>query len=197
MSPKKKHKDEEEIDIDEDTVIEPLSNNDEDMVNDVDSALAKIKKLKAELIACKADNREYLDGWQRLKADVANSKKMEKERALKINQIHKEQLVLDLLPIIDNFDMARQGNGWQTVDATWRTGVEAIISQIESLLANYGATRIGDINEDFDPVIHEAMSEVEPESKEQNNKIVAILRSGWKIGDSVLRPAQVTVANTK
>jgi molecular chaperone GrpE len=97
---------------------------------------------------------------------------------------------------MDGFDMARMGSGWQNVDPNWRIGVEAIIGQLERLLAQYGAVRIGEVGELFNPQIHEAVSQVEAESDEQNNTVVAILRSGWKMGEQVLRPAQVTIAHS-
>lgn len=191
MSPKRQD-DEEVLDIDADTPEKTESEDEE--FGDVDAALSKIKKLKKELSSCKSEKQEYLDGWQRLKADVANARKMDTERSARAHSAAQEAVVSDLIPIIDNFDMARQGESWNRVDSTWRTGVEAIISQIEQLMASYGAERLGKVGDTFDPKLHEAVSEERANSSEQNGKIVAILRSGWKIGESVLRPAQVTVA---
>lgn len=181
MSPKKRH--DEDIDIDAD-----LSSED----GHEDAALSKIKKLKEELAACKAEKQEYLDGWQRLKADTINARKAESDRQKRGSRVAQEQLLAELLPIIDGFDMARAGSGWNDIDPNWRIGVEAIIGQLESLLAQYGATRIGEVGEQFNPHLHEAVKEVEGA---RDGEVVAILRSGWKMGESVLRPAQVTVAH--
>jgi molecular chaperone GrpE len=182
MSPKKRH--DEDVDID--------SSFEED--SEGDAILAKIQKLKDELVACKAEKQEYLDGWQRLKADTINARKAEAERQKRGGQIAQEQLLAELLPIVDGFDMARSGNGWNDIDPNWRIGVEAIISQLENLLTQYGAVRIGKVGEQFNPHLHEAVKEVKGE---RDGEVVAILRSGWKMGESVLRPAQVSVAHTK
>ena len=195
MSPHKKNE-EEIIDIGDLETPQPMDVDLEDPEeSDMGSALAKIRKLKTELQAAKAQSHEYLDGWQRLKADVANMRKADAERQKRGREVAQEQLLAELLPIMDGFDMARQGQGWKLVDANWRIGVEAIIGQLERLLAQYGAVRIGTVGEAFDPQIHEAVAEVEPENDEQNGKVVAILRSGFKMGERVLRPAQVKIAH--
>ena len=198
MPHKKNHDEDEVIDMGEGLTLESEDSAIDDTdaeLGDMPAALAKIKKLKSELAATKAEKQEYLDGWQRLKADVANMRKMDGERQKRGNEVAQEQLLAELLPIMDGFDMARQGSGWQNVDPNWRIGVEAIIGQLERLLAQYGAVRIGMVGEAFDPQIHEAASEREPEAGEADGTVVAILRSGWKMGERVLRPAQVQIVH--
>jgi molecular chaperone GrpE len=200
MPHKKKHDEEEVIDMGDGLTLESEASTVDDTdaeLGDMGAALVRIKKLKSELAATKAEKQEYLDGWQRLKADVANMRKMDGERQKRGNEVAQEQLLAELLPIMDGFDMARRGNGWQNVDPNWRIGVEAIIGQLERLLAQYGAIRIGAIGEGFDPQIHEAASEREPEAGEPDGTVVAILRSGWKMGERVLRPAQVQIVHKK
>jgi len=196
MSPKKKHE-EEEIQIDE--VLAPqilgYGGTDED-AGDTPGMLAKIQKLKADLAACKAEKQEYLDGWQRLKADVVNARKAEEERNKRGKAVAQENFIADLIPIFDSFDMARAGSGWEKVDPAWKQGIDHIFGQLEGVITNAGASRFGAVGETFDPLIHEAVKEVPPERTDQENKIVAILRSGWKIGEFIVRPAQVTVAHT-
>lgn len=196
MSPKKKHE-EQEIDID---ALESPRGMDydatDDEAGDLDGALTKIKKLKAELAACKAEKQEYLDGWQRLKADVVNGRKTEEERSKRTRTAAQEAIIGEIIPVVDSFDMARAGKGWESVDPAWKRGIDHIFSQLEGVLANAGATRFGKVGEKFNPFIHEAVKEVAPKNVSEDGTIVAILRSGWKMGELVIRPAQVTIAHS-
>lgn len=191
----KKKRDEPSIDIESADAPSLGVDASDDEFEDEAGALSRLKKLKVELAKCKAERQEYLDGWQRLRADVANAKKAEAERAARGRALAKEDLIAELLPVLDSFDMARSGDSWNKVDEGWRKGIEHILSQLEAIVVSAGATRFGKAGETFDPYIHEAVREVEPETEASEGKIVAILRSGWKMGEQVLRPAQVTVAH--
>ncbi|HET8580965.1 MAG TPA: nucleotide exchange factor GrpE [Candidatus Paceibacterota bacterium] len=197
MSMKKGRADDEDvIDIEAGAGTDRDADTDEE-ATDLASAMKKIKKLRDELARAQAERQEYLDGWQRLRADVANSKKDDAARAAREKQAAEAALIEEILPAFDAYDMARAAAGWQAVDATWRAGIEQIFSQLENALLARGASRFGAIGEHFDPHLHEAVAEVSPEKKEQEGTIIAVLRSGWKLGDTVLRPAHVTVAHAE
>ena len=191
MTPKKKKPtvDEDIVDIESDIAYDDTA--------DLDTATKKIKKLKKELAECKEQSQEYLSGWQRLRADVANSKRGDSERTTQAGERAKASIVEQLLPILDSYDMARAGSGWQEVDTTWRSGIEQIFNQLDQVLKGNGAERFGAVGETFDPRMHEAAAEVPAETPEQDNTIATVLRSGWKLGDTILRPAHVTVAHSK
>ena len=95
----------------------------------------KIKSLREKLKACEAEKKEYLDGWQRAKADTINSKKEWEASRSGLMNLGSEAVVEDLLPVLDSFEMAfKNKEKWEAVDENWRTGVEYIYNQlIESL----------------------------------------------------------------
>lgn len=160
-----------------------------------DAAGDRISKLKQELEACKAERQEYLDGWQRLKADTVNARRELENRQKRATDSAKASILKDFLVAMDSFDMARAGNAWESVDAAWRQGMEGVASQLEAAFAQHGVERFGSVGEPFNPTLHEAIAHVPPSGDIVDGHVAAVVRSGWKMGDSVLRPAQVSVAH--
>jgi len=181
MAPKKSSKRASEEDFD-DISYEP------------DQAGDKLKKLKEELAQCKKERQEYLDGWQRLKADTVNARKAEIERAQKAKSTTTEEIIADILPAIDSFDSAQASASWRVVDEVWRRGVEAIKTQLEQGLARHGITRFGKAGDTFNPTMHEAVREVPASKEHAEGTVVAVIRSGWKANGHIIRPAHVAVA---
>lgn len=164
----------------------------EEDLGDVAAAQAKLKKLKDELAEVKAQRQEYLDGWQRSKADSVNLRRETLGEAARMGERAKEGLVEDIIPVLDGFDMAASSPTWQTMDAGWRSGIEHIRNQLLEVLARHGLERFGTIGEPLDHMIHEAIQESE-EIPGGSGTVVKILRSGYKMNGKVLRPAQVIV----
>jgi molecular chaperone GrpE len=163
----------------------------EDMC-DMSAALAKLKKLRAELKESQAKRDEYLAGWQRAKADAINDRRDALQSAQRTVERAREAFVEDLLPALDSFDMAISGEGWESVSNEWRTGIGYIQNQLIAVLERNGIKRFGISGEPFDPFRHEAVQEVDDGSGESQT-VLKVLRYGYAQGDRVLRPAQVIV----
>lgn len=161
----------------------------EDEFGDIAAAKAKLKKLRDELVAAKKERDEYLDGWQRCKADTVNAKKEAQEALARARAFGKESFVEELIPSLDSFDMAMQAEAWGTVDPVWRSGVESIHAQLISVLESHGISAFGKVGEVFDTTIHEAVQETEGDS----GHVVRVIRRGYRAGNRILRPAQVVV----
>lgn len=154
-------------------------------------AAQKVAKLKAELEACKIERQEYLDGWQRLRADIANQKKNENDVFVRAQFIAKNSILEDLLPVLDAFDMATKGEGWEAVSPSWRNGIEYVHAQLLSTLEQHGITSFGEIGEQFDASLHEAADEA---GGGVSGTIVRVIRRGYRTAEKIIRPAQVVVA---
>lgn len=173
----------------------PLENEDldfepEDEMGTVGAVKAKMQKLRDELKEAKQKRDEYLDGWQRCKAEMVNAKKEALETVSRAAGRGKEVLVEELIPALDGFDMAMQGPGWDTVDKAWRSGIESIKSQIEGVLKAHGVEIFGTEGEKFDPALHEPIQE---ESGGESHTVAKVLRRGYRTKDRVLRPAQIAI----
>jgi molecular chaperone GrpE len=176
---------------------------DEELAQDVDftpdeelgdfgAAQAKLKKLKEELTKVKKERQEYLDGWQRCKADNINAKRESAADAARASELLREALVHDIIPVLDSFDMAAGSEQWALLDSGWRSGMEQVRSQLIDALERHGVKRFGKIGEQFDSMLHEVVQEVDDVAGEPQS-IIKILRSGYRAGERILRPAQVVI----
>lgn len=166
----------------------------EDELGDLGALKAKLKKLKEELVNAKAERQEYLDGWQRCKADAINAKREALQDGERVAKRERESLIFELIPVLDSFDMAMGGPAWESVDSNWRSGVEHIRTQLLNVLSQNGVERFGKNGEEFNPHLHEAAQ------NEENGTLAAghvlkVLRYGYKSGERILRPAQVIVSS--
>ncbi|MBP9757106.1 MAG: nucleotide exchange factor GrpE [Candidatus Pacebacteria bacterium] len=171
---------------------EELDFEPEEELGSVGAAQAKIKKLRAELKEAQQKRDEYLAGWQREKADAINMKKEAAHDGIRLAARVKANLIEDLLPSLDSFDMAYGSPSWESVDPTWRSGIDGIRNQLLEMLSKNGITRYGKPGDMLDPYLHEAVQEIEDVPGESGT-IYKVLRYGYKAGEHVLRPAQVIV----
>jgi molecular chaperone GrpE len=76
-------------------------------------------------------------------------------------------------------------------------GIEYIFGQLRSVLEKEGVVQFGKVGDIFDPLLHETMQSVEVESGNDNDKIIKVLQNGYKMHDSILRPARIHVGVIK
>ncbi len=153
-----------------------------------------IKKLREKIKKLEAEKKEYLDLSQRTRADYMNLKKEVDAERVVGRKFATKRFIEELLPVLDAYDMA-QGNkeAWEKVDANWRMGIEYIFNQLRSVLEKEGVTQFGKVGDAFDPNLHESMEMITITDESENGKIVSVLQSGYRMHDSVLRPARVKV----
>ncbi len=143
-----------------------------------------------ELEKLTKERDEYLDGWKRAKADFSNYKKDEFKRIESILKLSNEQLVRDLIPVLDSFDLALDTLG---EDKKLERGIYLIQGQLEDVLKKYGLERIAvNIGEQFDPASQDAVVSVE--SQMPSGSVVEEVERGYRLGDKVIRAAKVKVA---
>lgn len=153
-----------------------------------------IKKQKTELEIAKQRMEEYLNGWKRAKADYINLKKEKDKREREMIQFANAALILEILPIYDNFKLAwRHMPQEHKKNDEWLKGIEQIKKQFSELLTNVGIKEIKTVGEKFDPAIHEAVAKEKKEDVE-SEIVFEEVKGGYKLYDKVLEPAKVKVA---
>jgi molecular chaperone GrpE len=173
-----------------------LVENDED--GSEKAAGAKLKKLKEKIDALEKEKQEYLDGWQRARADYANLIKTSEEDKKRFKSLFAERFIEDLIPVIDSFQMAMSNKeAWEKVDAGWRSGVEYIYNQLINALSSHDLTLYGETGDVFDPAKYEAVSEEATDDAAKDHTVSKVSQKGFLLGDTVLRPARVTVFKGK
>jgi len=153
----------------------------------------EIEELKKKLDETEKLKNEYLAGWQRARADLINYKKEEMERIGSFIKIAQEGLILEFLPILDNFDIAEKKIPNDLKENENVKGLLQIKQQILDFLRKKGVEEIKSVGEKFNPAYHEVVGEVETDEFETGT-IIEEVQKGYKINGRVLRPAKVKVA---
>ncbi|MCR4274765.1 MAG: nucleotide exchange factor GrpE [Candidatus Campbellbacteria bacterium] len=155
-----------------------------------------IKTLREELKACQKERQEYLEGWQRAKADLINFKKETDTNRRKVVSLATEDVITELIPVLDSFDMAFQNTEhWNSAPESWRRGVEYIYSQLLSILANHGVTQLSPLGEQFNPHVHDSLETVSVDSADQEGKIIAVTQKGYQLHEKLIRAPKVSVGH--
>jgi molecular chaperone GrpE len=105
----------------------------------------------------------------------------------------REKLVVDLLPLLDNFDRTIRAAEVEGTSQAMLQGVRLVRSQFANVLAKYGVERIDAKHKRFDPRVHDAISVVPVHDPSANDVVVDQLQPGYRFGDRLLRPAKVVV----
>lgn len=153
-----------------------------------------VTALQKELQEAKAKADEYLDGWQRARAEFANYKKRQEQQNADLRAFATIDLIRKLLPIQDDFERAVKTLPEGITHMTWIEGVMLIQRKLKLILESEGVKEIEVHKNDlFDPALHEAISHDEAEGVESGH-IIEEVQKGYKIGDRVIRPTLVRVA---
>jgi len=157
-------------------------NADEEIIIEDFSDSNVVKKLRDKLKLSVSEKQEYLDGWQRTKADFINYKKGEEQRKKDTLKFAKEDFIESILPVLDSFNMAKESH-------IWKDGMDQIYRQLVSILEKNGLEEIDPLNEDFNPSFHEAVLMVQGEE----GKIMEVMAKGYLLNGKIIRPAKVKV----
>ncbi len=153
----------------------------------------QVSALKIALEEMDKKAEEYLDGWQRSRAEFANYKKRILRENIDIRQVARGEVIKLYLDIVDDLDRALQEKPETGDGETWSEGIEIIFQKLRARLESEGIKPMNPIGEEFDPNIHEALMKEESEEFE-SGQIIEVMQEGYWIGDKVLRPALVRVA---
>lgn len=153
----------------------------------------EIYRLAQELQDWQAKAEEYLDGWQRARAEFANYKKRTEREQSQVYQNAAASIFKRLLDVLDDLDRALQNRPTDGEGAAWAVGIDLVYRKFNSILEAEGVTRIQAEGTLFDPNLHEGISQ-EDNDQYESGQIIAVVKNGYWIGDKVLRPATVRVA---
>lgn len=157
----------------------------------------QLKKLREKLKKCLAERDEYLAGWQRSKADFINARKEEEELRAEFVKFAGAEIIYDILPILDSFDLAFSNENWQKLDKSWQEGIKLIYNKLRDTLKKHGVEQIEAMAKKFNPEEHESLGEIETADKDKEGIVLEEIQKGYKIQNKILRPAQVRVGKNK
>lgn len=141
---------------------------------------------------CQEDQTDELkELLQRVQADFENYRKQTEKRVIEMREMAAQDIILQLLPVIDNFELALKNTKHQK-HQDFIEGVKLIHTQITSLLKDNGVKEIETEGKLFDPYFHEALMKVESEKPE--NTILEEFQKGFILHDQIIRHAKVKVS---
>ncbi len=182
MTDKKKHMDDQEI-----HETQPTS---ESMSIGNEHTDVKLEALKSQLAEAESKAQEYKDGWQRSQAEFLNYKnRMARDNEMMYASM-KGDIIKKVLPALDDLERALQN---RPADDAWASGVELIARKFQNILDAEGVKRIAAEGAVFDPNFHEAISH-EPSEAVESGHVIAVVQNGYRLGERVIRPALVRVA---
>ena len=138
-----------------------------------------------ELEQAQADAASHLSDLQRLNAEYVNFSKRAKREQEAARGRGVEDVLSALLPVLDDITRAKQAGELSGP-------FEAISDKLGGILSKYGVEAFGEIGEEFDPTLHEALMH-QPSAEATSTTITALVETGYKIGDRVVRAARVVV----
>ena len=133
---------------------------------------------------------EYKDGWQRSVADFQNYRRRTESEKAETYQLAVGNIIRQYLPVLDDLERALES---RPADLAWANGIELIYRKLLSILETENIKRIEVEGQKFDPNFHEAIS-AEPVQEVESGTILAVIRNGYMLGERVIRPAMVRVA---
>ena len=167
---------------------------DAETVPEIEAPVDFVQELQEEIEQTKAQATEYLDGWQRARAEFANYKRRTEAERTEMSLAAGAEVLKRVLPAVDDFERAVQTLPDDLKDHAWVNGVMLVHRKLINALETSGVKAIpvqpGDA---FDPNIHEAITHEDSEEF-ASGQIIGEVQRGYKMGERVLRPAMVRVA---
>lgn len=149
--------------------------------------------LEERLAAAEALAEEYLDGWQRSRAEFANARKRMQRESAETFRNATVEMITRLLPVIDDFDRAMQSVPESIRQDSWFQGLVLVHRKLQGILDGAAIEPIPAVGLAFDPNVHNAIMK-EASDEHESGQVVRELQTGYRLGDRVIRPTLVVVA---
>lgn len=166
---------------DDEVLEEPLSPDDE------------VSTLQSELEDFRIKADEYLDGWQRARAEFSNYKKRVQKEREETRTFITAEILTKYLDVVDDFKRALDDQPSDDEIGAWAEGIDMIYRKLKGILEAEGVEEISAEGEAFDPNFHEAIT-FEESDDHNEGEILGVVQPGYQIGNRIIRPAKVRVA---
>jgi molecular chaperone GrpE len=153
-----------------------------------------VEELERQVAEKDKQIQEYLAKYRGAAAEFEEARLRLRREISKDIERNRRDILADLLDVVDNLDRALDAASQGGSLDSLVQGVEMVRRQFLQKLEGFGVKRIDSDQQPFDPTLHEAISSVPAQSPEQDGIVVGTVRTGYRIGDEVLRPAAVAVA---
>lgn len=156
--------------------------------------ISEIDSLKAELENAKAEAAKNYDSYLRAAANLDTFRRRVQRDMDDLRKFAVQPLVEELLPSIDNLELALSHARQNAEFKDMVSGIEMVLAQIKKVFGNFGIAEISPLGEDFDPNFHECVAQ-QPSAEYAENKVMSIMRAGYTLNGRLIRPASVIVSS--
>lgn len=151
----------------------------------------EIIKLRSELEQSEAKVEELTDTAKRSMAELQNAKRRMEEEKDTFAKFACANVFMQILPVFDSFERAKQNMPEDIKDNDWAKGIESIVKQFEAIMEQFKISKMKTVGEKFDPNLHEAVAS----GPGEKDIITEEFEGGYMIEDSALKPAKVKVGD--
>jgi molecular chaperone GrpE len=156
-----------------------------------------VEELEARLAEKDRVLQGYVEQFKQATAEFEAARARARREVARDVERGKRAVLADLLELVDNLDRAIDAAQGRAPDDPLLHGVRMVRQQFLSRLEGYGISEIRALGEPFDPSVHDAITVVPVSSADDDERVVGVVRRGYRIGDEVLRPAMVAVGRAQ
>ncbi len=158
-----------------------------------DTETAAEPSLEEQLEAAKEEAAQNLDSYLRAQAELSNARKRFEKQQAQVYTNANADLVLKLLPVLDDFDRAMESVPEEISEEPWFEGIELVHRKLLGILDSLNVKEIEAVGQPFDPNFHDALAQ-EPSEDHESGTVTREMVKGYQLGDRVVRPSLVYVA---
>jgi molecular chaperone GrpE len=158
-----------------------------------DELANRIAELQLQLEAEQKKSEEYLDALRRMQADFINYKRRSVQEQQEARVSAESSVIERLLPVLDDLGRALDATPAEYADQSWVEGIFLVRRRLFNTLEQMGVRQVGNVGEAFDPHVHDALM-TQSGTGSPMGTVVQVTRSGYTMGERIIRPAQVIVA---
>ena len=169
-----------------------------EVMKDIDSEIEaknkELETLRKELEISKQINVDLENKVKYTQAEMINYRKRKDDEIEKIKKYCNQDIIVDLLPLIDNFERAIKydDNNLEDQFSKFLSGFKLMFSDLNNILVKYGVSSINRVGEEFNPQLEQALLTDKVEGK-QEDEVLEVLLKGYMLKDRVIRPATVKI----
>jgi molecular chaperone GrpE len=149
--------------------------------------------LEEQLAAAQEEAARNLDSFLRAQAELSNARKRFEKQQAQVYTNANADLVLKLLPILDDFDRAMESVPESISQDNWFEGIELVQRKFQGVLDALNVKEIEAVGQPFDPNFHDALAQ-EPSDEHESGIVTREMIKGYQLGERVIRPSLVYVA---
>lgn len=154
---------------------------------------AKKPSAKQQVADLEIEVSEAKDKYLRLFAEFENFKKRNMRERLDLLKTAGQDTINKILPVLDDFDRAKKSAEDESSDEQLSEGILMVYNKLYAVMGNLGVTAMETTGEDFDPEVHEAITEISAPSEDMKGKIIDTIEKGYHLNDKIIRFAKVVV----